>query len=973
MPQSKIRFITACQQLLALALVLAALTPAASVVSLDVVREHPGARGGMTISNPGARLSAYARETARPSRVPTGAVDPTVREHALTAARGAAASARATAAANVAAVRTSTAAARTVARATKAGLAGAGHPAAEVTGLTSTPQPVSGYGAVGVTWAHGVRIPASAITLRVRTRTGATWTRWMDLAYDDDHGPDAGSPEAARARPGSDALLVGDVDDVQVRVDADRALPPDLRLAVVDPGHAARSASERPALDTGTTTAPGATEAADVGAGGAGGVGLRAATYTPRPQIYSRAQWGADEGMRDKSSLRYFEVHAGFVHHTVNANDYTRDEVPGIIRSIYAYHTKSRGWSDIGYNFLVDRFGRIWEGRYGGIDRPVVGAHTLGYNDYAFAMSAIGNYDVKQPSDAIVQAYGALFAWKLSLHGVDAASTSQRVGSRDFQAINGHRDAASTACPGRFLYARIPAIRRLAAAAQRGWAGRERESDLVATDHPDLLLRRASDGRVFVLPTGGMTSFRPGSAVASGLPRGSRPVVTPDVTGDGLADVVVVLADGTAQVRPGTATGTFAAPLARVLGRFADRDLVTAAGDLDGDGRNDLVARSSRTHALDVYLGRGNGTFRLRHLTTRAGGYRRLAATGDVTGDGRADLVALARDARLWVLPGTGAAAFGARRAAGGSWSGVTTLTGYGDLTADGRGDLLVRRGPSGAAYVAPARGDGTFGHLLGPVPGLAGIGAVAGAVQLVGDRAPELVHRTGSTLGMRVDSGTTETRPRIRTNVVARGATALLNAGDWDRDGRGDLVLRDRAGHLLLRRGDGRGRFTAATTIASGFSGVRLLSAVGDMTGDGYPDLMGQPRGRAMRIYPGRGTAGLATSYVAHAAIRATTQAGVGRWTGDGAPDSLLVRDGRVTLYPGNGPGGLTRPRAVAGDLSRYDGMVGVSDADQDGHADVVVRERATGYLWLLPGTSSGFGPRRFLAEGTGGYDLAG
>ena len=74
-------------------------------------------------------------------------------------------------------------------------------------------------------------------------------------------------------------------------------------------------------------------------------------------------------------------MHAGFVHHTVNANDYTRDEVPGILRSIYAYHTQSRGWSDVGYNFLVDRFGRIWEGRYGGVDRPVVGAHTLGYND----------------------------------------------------------------------------------------------------------------------------------------------------------------------------------------------------------------------------------------------------------------------------------------------------------------------------------------------------------------------------------------------------------------------------------------------------------------------------------------------------------------------------------------------------------------------------------------------------------------
>ncbi len=114
--------------------------------------------------------------------------------------------------------------------------------------------------------------------------------------------------------------------------------------------------------------------------------------------IYSRKQWGANERMRDRSSLHYFEVHAGFVHHTVNANAYTRAEVPGILRSIYAYHTQSLGWSDVGYNYLVDKFGRIWEGRAGGVDRPVVGAHTLGYNDWSFAMSAIGNYETVGPA-----------------------------------------------------------------------------------------------------------------------------------------------------------------------------------------------------------------------------------------------------------------------------------------------------------------------------------------------------------------------------------------------------------------------------------------------------------------------------------------------------------------------------------------------------------------------------------------------
>src|SRR5690606_28751950 len=192
----------------------------------------------------------------------------------------------------------------------------------------------------------------------------------------------------------------------------------------------AETREEPPALGDASAASEAAaagTQDAEQAAGDAGddAATLQAARRrtAPMPTIYSRAQWGADERMRDKSSLRYGTISAGFVHHTVNANDYTAEQVPGIIRSIYAYHTRSRGWSDIGYNFLVDRFGRIWEGRYGGVDKAVVGAHTLGYNDYAFAMSAIGNFETVQPPAEVIAAYGQLFAWKLGLHGVNPAST----------------------------------------------------------------------------------------------------------------------------------------------------------------------------------------------------------------------------------------------------------------------------------------------------------------------------------------------------------------------------------------------------------------------------------------------------------------------------------------------------------------------------------------------------------------------
>jgi len=302
------------------------------------------------------------------------------------------------------------------------------------------------------------------LSFDVRTRTDGTWSGWTTLEYHDDHGPDPDSAEGRHARPGTDPLLIGRVDQVQVRADAKLFLPSDMQLAVIAPGKAKHTVSQRAAIDTsamdgndGSYSAynSAALQSAEAEAS-EGDAALAAATYTPQPVIYSRAQWGANENIREKSSLHYFEVHAGFVHHTVNANNYTPDEVPGILRSIYAYHTASRGWSDIGYNFLVDKFGRIWEGRYGGVDRPVVGAHTLNYNEYSFAMSAIGNFETAQPPAAMLQAYGVLFAWKLSLHGVDAASPQQWVGSKYFQGINGHRDAASTACPGKYLYAQIP-------------------------------------------------------------------------------------------------------------------------------------------------------------------------------------------------------------------------------------------------------------------------------------------------------------------------------------------------------------------------------------------------------------------------------------------------------------------------------------------------------------------------------------
>ena len=144
--------------------------------------------------------------------------------------------------------------------------------------------------------------------------------------------------------------------------------------------------------------------------------------------------------------------------------------MPALIRSFYKYHTHSLGWSDIAYNFLVDSFGSIWEGRYGGMDKPVRGAHTLGFNASSTGICVIGNYDSAQPTQATLSSLSAVTGWKLAMYGRDPMGWTQvkSEGSDKFPAgrvvtlpvIDGHRDTNDTACPGDRLYAQLPTIRR---------------------------------------------------------------------------------------------------------------------------------------------------------------------------------------------------------------------------------------------------------------------------------------------------------------------------------------------------------------------------------------------------------------------------------------------------------------------------------------------------------------------------------
>jgi len=191
---------------------------------------------------------------------------------------------------------------------------------------------------------------------------------------------------------------------------------------------------------------------------------------TETPAIVTRAEWGANEAIK-RAPPRYADgVHFAIVHHTAGSNAYSPSQSASIVRAIELYHVEANGWNDIGYNFLVDKYGQIFEGRYGGMTRAVIGAHAEGFNVGSVGIALLGNYDGARPTAAARAALVSLLAWRLDLAHVDPLSKVVRVSDGNprypagrkvtLNAISGHRDTGPTSCPGTNLYAQLPAIRK---------------------------------------------------------------------------------------------------------------------------------------------------------------------------------------------------------------------------------------------------------------------------------------------------------------------------------------------------------------------------------------------------------------------------------------------------------------------------------------------------------------------------------
>jgi hypothetical protein len=309
---------------------------------------------------------------------------------------------------------------------------------------------------VGVQWqapARDWRAPGgTSVELRVRT-PGGGWSAWI-AAGDGGHGEDA--PVVSDSVAG-EPVWTGGTTAVQVR--SSRSLSA-VRMCLIDVsgGLGARTRAAAAEAFGSSVSLPLATPALAAGSG--------------QPPIIARRAWG--RGMaHPRVAPDYGAVRLAFVHHTENPNGYSPGEVPAMLLAIFLFHRDVRGWNDIGYNFVVDRYGRVFEARAGGVDEPVVGAHAGGYNLVSTGVAVLGSFASQPISLAAQQALERLLAWKLSLHGVPAegrvtvhVNPAGAVYSRfpanarvSLPRIAGHRDGDSTDCPGDALYGELPSIR----------------------------------------------------------------------------------------------------------------------------------------------------------------------------------------------------------------------------------------------------------------------------------------------------------------------------------------------------------------------------------------------------------------------------------------------------------------------------------------------------------------------------------
>ncbi|PRQ11877.1 N-acetylmuramoyl-L-alanine amidase [Corynebacterium sp. 13CS0277] len=269
-------------------------------------------------------------------------------------------------------------------------------------------------------------------------RADGTWSQWYDA--------EPLSEKEGNGTHGTEPIFLEPTTRVQVSTTGVDAVEPpaDLTAVFID-GHAEQGAAIELTADSDGLT-----------------------------RVVSRKGWGADENLRCQNPTIDDGVSAITIHHTAGSNNYSKAEAAGIMRGIYKYHASNLGWCDVGYNALVDKYGTIYEGRAGGLNKAVQGAHAGGFNENTWGISMMGDYSTVTPSAATIKSVGELAGWRAYVAGFDPKGfdvhTSEGTSytkypygtSVTLPNIFAHRDVGTTTCPGDAGYAQMDAIRDIA-------------------------------------------------------------------------------------------------------------------------------------------------------------------------------------------------------------------------------------------------------------------------------------------------------------------------------------------------------------------------------------------------------------------------------------------------------------------------------------------------------------------------------
>lgn len=711
----------------------------------------------------------------------------------------------------------------------------------------------------GLTWAS--RTGSQVLQLRVRTAAG--WQAWQTL----DAEP-SGASASEGGRQGTDLAWYGPSTAVEVRVLATgSATLHDLRLSLID--------SRASQADGSLATAAQQVRSAAL-----------TTTGVAQPTITSRAAWGANEKLLTTNGTGCVTptidrtILAATVHHTEGTNNYSASQSAAIVRGIYAFHVQDRGWCDIGYDFLVDKYGQVFEGRHGGITLPVHGAHATYWNTNTLGISVMMNSMTAQPSSAAMNSLANVIAWKLAGNYRDPNSTLVLAG-KTVNRIFRHGDVMSTDCPGTYITRYMPTLRRQVTTKMGNWKTpiytewQSQGGETGTLGSPHVLERPFNGGRTTTFTGGGIFQGTAGTTHWMDLATNNRYLLAGSFAALGwpTSDQQQDTTAGRSFVRfqkgsiyhwsKGTfiTTGAVDAWLKANPTKFAALGYPTsqavadstttghqtfANGRLDWNGSRVTMTLTSSAKGFGDQDGRagadlvqvsaaGQVTWYPSSGTTSGVGVAGSKLTGapftwvsqlpDNNGDGHSELVARRRDGTLWAWQGLGNGRYTGIRKVGNGWNSLRELTVVPSTssTATIYGISTV----TGALVRYHLDPDWGFRGTLTAATGWKGITHIASAGDVRGagvddvlavDNTGKLWDYAGSTTGALNGS-------RTLAGTYWNTYSALHSPGDIDGDGHYDLVAQQSTGPLYLYRGLANGRWASRTVLKPDATALKTLA----------------------------------------------------------------------------------------------------------------------------------------------------